>query len=391
MLKEKNILLGITGGIAAYKAVDLASRLTKEGAKVKVILTDSALEFITPLTFRSITGQPVITKLFNNEAPIEHISLAEWCDLLVIAPATANIIGKTANGLADDLLSTTVMATVAPKLIVPAMNSFMWDNPLVQENIGKLENHGYHIMLPASGRLACGYEGRGRLPEVTEIYYYIKSLLYHSRDLEGKRVLVTAGACREHLDPMRYISNESSGKMGLALARAAYHRGAEVMLITGEVSEPLPYFLKSIRAVTSKEMYDVTLRYAKEMDTIIMTAAVTDFQPEKAEANKIKKESLSRGKLALELLPTLDILKELGRVKSDRQTLVGFAAETENLVSNARQKLNSKNCNYIVANHLSSAGKNDTEVIIVDSGKETEIKGDKFEVAHKILDTMKHA
>ncbi|MBW6515754.1 MAG: bifunctional phosphopantothenoylcysteine decarboxylase/phosphopantothenate--cysteine ligase CoaBC [Candidatus Cloacimonetes bacterium] len=389
MLKNKNILLGVTGGIAAYKAVELASRLIKEGANVKVILTGNAQEFITPLTFRSITNQSVVTRLFNSEAPIEHISLAEWSDIVVIAPATANIIGKVAGGIADDLLSTTIMAATSPKLFVPAMNSFMWDNSIVQENIDKLEHYGYIFVPPDTGRLACGYEGKGRFPDISEIIYFIKSALYYQIDLTSQKVLVTAGACREYLDPMRYISNESSGKMGLALARAAYHRGADVTLITGHISEAAPYYIDTHTASSSKEMYDLTLRYAKEMNMIIMTAAVTDFQPLKKEVDKIKKEKLNASGLNLKLIPTDDILKKLGSSKSSSQTLVGFAAETTNIVVNARKKMLTKKCDFMIANNINTAGKDDTQLIILEEDKETEVVGDKFFVAHQIWDKIK--
>lgn len=400
MLRDKNILLGVTGGIAGYKAIYLASRLKKEGANVKVILTDNALEFITPITFRSITGQSVVTKMFNNEAPIEHISLADWSDMVVIAPATANIIGKIAGGIADDLLSTTVMAATSPKLLVPAMNCHMWENPIVQENLSKLDHYGYQIMPPDTGRLACGYEGKGRFPEVTEIIYYIESALYfkekfqamlpENKDLYAKKVLITAGACREYLDPMRFISNESSGKMGLALARAAYHRGAEVILIAGHISETIPYYLDTITVSSAKEMYEATIRYAKEMNVIIMTAAVTDFQPAKKESNKIKKESYNSTGFSLDFISTNDILKELGRVKADTQTLIGFAAETEDVVPNALKKLKAKNCDYIVANNIATAGKDETEIVLISSETKNEIKGQKFFAAHQIWDNIKN-
>ncbi len=389
MIKDKNILLGVTGGIAAYKSVELASRLTKEGANVKVILTDHALEFITPLTFRSITGQSVVTKLFNSEAPIEHISLAEWSDLIVLAPATANIIGKIAGGIADDLLTTSLMAATSPILIVPAMNSNMLANPIVQENIDKLDHYGYHIMPPETGRLACGYEGKGRFPDVGEIVFYIKSSLTYQKDLHSRRIMVTTGACREYLDPMRFISNESSGKMGLALARAAFHRGAEVTLITGHITDKAPYFLTTYSASSAKEMSELTLRYAKEMDMIIMTAAVTDFQPLKSEVQKIKKETLGPEGINMKFVPTQDILSELGKVKSSSQTLIGFAAETENLISNARKKLKAKKCDYIVANNINTAGKDITDVCLIDDRNELEIRGEKHFVAHQILDRVK--
>ncbi len=388
MLRDKKILLGVTGGIAAYKAVELASNLTKAGAAVKVIMTDSAREFVSPLTFRSITGQSVTIRLFNSEAPIEHISLAEWCDLLVVAPATANIIGKIASGIADDLLSTTIMACTSPVLVVPAMNSNMWDNPIVQENLNHICRNDYLIMPPDMGRLACGYEGKGRFPEVTEIASWIRSALYYPRNMKGKKVLITAGACREHLDPMRYISNESSGKMGLALARAAYHRGADVTLVAGHITEKVPYFLKTLRVSNAQDMYDATLRYANEMDIIIMTAAVTDFRFREQSTKKLKKEKLDSASLKLDLQPTVDILKELGQLKGEKQKLIGFAAETEDMLANARKKLEAKNCDLIIANDISNAGKNETEVVVIDREKETDIRGDKFLVAHRILEMI---
>jgi phosphopantothenoylcysteine decarboxylase/phosphopantothenate--cysteine ligase len=389
MLRDKKILLGVCGGIAAYKAVDLASRLTKAGAVVKIIMTEGAQEFVSPLTFRSITGQSVTTRLFNSEAPIEHVSLAEWSDLLVIAPATANIIGKISSGIADDLLTTTIMACTAPKLIVPAMNSRMWENPIVQNNINQLYSYEYLVMPPDTGRLACGYEGKGRFPEVSEIALWVMSALYYPRDLIGKKLLVTAGACREYLDPMRYISNESSGKMGLAIARAAYHRGAEVTLIAGHTNERVPYFIKNIRKSSAKEMYDETLDQAEKMDIIIMTAAVTDFQFRDKSAVKIKKEEFGSTSLKLEMQPTVDILKELGKIRKEQQKLIGFAAETDNMITNARKKLEAKNCDYIVANNISCAGNEETDVVIIDKDNKTEISGTKFFVAHRILDIIK--
>ena len=257
MLKRKKILLGITGGIAAYKAVDLASKLTKMGAEVKTVMTANACEFISPITIKSITHQPVITKMFDINADIEHISLADWADIVVIAPATANIIGKTAAGIADDLLSTTLMATTAPVLFVPAMNIHMYENPIVQENIDKLTQLGYFFMEPEFGRLACGYEGKGRYPENDEIIYHIRTYLKYKKDLTGKEVIVTAGASRESIDPMRFITNHSSGKMGLALARAAHIRGANVKLIHSSLTVKVPDYLESIEAITAEEMYTV--------------------------------------------------------------------------------------------------------------------------------------
>jgi len=292
------------------------------GAEVKTVMTAHACEFVSPITFKSITHQPVITKMFDAEADIEHISLADWADLVVIAPATANIIGKTASGIADDLLSTTIMATTAPVLFVPAMNIHMYENPIVQGNILKLSSLGYFFMEPEFGILACGYEGKGRYPENEEIIFHIATYLKYKKDLQGRNVLVTAGASREEIDPMRFITNYSTGKMGLALARAAHIRGANVKFIHSSISVKAPEYLDSIKAVSAKKMYDkVTQEYASS-DITFMTAAVADYTPTKPSKQKIKKSD----NLILELMRTTDILKELGEKKDDKQILVGFAA-----------------------------------------------------------------
>ncbi|MBT3168980.1 MAG: bifunctional phosphopantothenoylcysteine decarboxylase/phosphopantothenate--cysteine ligase CoaBC [Candidatus Cloacimonetes bacterium] len=385
MLKNKKILLGITGGIAAYKAVDLASKLVKEGAIVKTIMTKNACEFISPITVKSITHQSVSTKMFDAEAQIEHISLADWADIVIIAPATANIIGKTANGIADDLLSTTIMASTGPILFVPAMNVHMFENVIVQKNIANLTNSGYYFMEPEIGKLACGYEGKGRFPKVTEIIYYIKTHLNYPRNFVGEKVLVTAGANREKLDPMRFLTNHSSGKMGLSIARAAAIRGADVTLIYGNVVAEIPSYLgKAIFAESAVEMDKMVNLKFSENKTIIMVAAVSDYTPAKAETQKIKKN----GNLNLKLIRTKDILAELGKQKKADQVLVGFAAESENIVANARKKLKIKNLDFIVANNLAVAGKNETNVTLIDSQNEQKINGCKFEVAHKILDKI---
>ncbi len=384
MLKDKKILLGITGGIAAYKAVDLASKLTKMGAEVKTVMTAHACEFVSPITFKSITHQPVITKMFDAEADIEHISLADWADLVVIAPATANIIGKTASGIADDLLSTTIMATTAPVLFVPAMNIHMYENPIVQGNILKLSSLGYFFMEPEFGILACGYEGKGRYPENEEIIFHIATYLKYKKDLQGRNVLVTAGASREEIDPMRFITNYSTGKMGLALARAAHIRGANVKFIHSSISVKAPEYLDSIKAVSAKKMYDkVTQEYASS-DITFMTAAVADYTPAKPSKGKIKKSD----NLILELMRTTDILKELGEKKDDKQILVGFAAESENLKENALLKIKKKNLNFICANNINVSGKDDTEILILGEDIETKLSGNKFSVAHQILDNV---
>lgn len=384
MLKGKKILLGVTGGIAAYKAVELASSLTKNGAEVKTVLTASACQLINPLTFKSITHQSVSTQLFNLENEIEHINLADWADIVVIAPATANIIGKTANGIADDLLSTTLMATTAPILFVPAMNVHMYSNSIFQANIEKLKKFNYYFMEPDSGMLACGYEGKGRFPQTEEIIYHIETYLNYSQDLCDFDFLITAGACRENIDPMRFLTNHSSGRMGLALARAARIRGAKVKVISGIVQEKIPEYLQAVQTETAEQMYQAVIAEAAEHQIIIMAAAVSDYTPEKPATQKLKKQA----DLDLKLVRTKDILQELGNKKTEAQTLVGFAAESQDLEQNARVKLTKKNLDMIVANHLSVAGKTETELVVLTEDRKEEIKGSKFAAAHKILDLI---
>ncbi|MDO9578829.1 MAG: bifunctional phosphopantothenoylcysteine decarboxylase/phosphopantothenate--cysteine ligase CoaBC [Candidatus Cloacimonadales bacterium] len=384
MFQNKKILLGVTGGIAAYKAVDLASRLTKLGAEVYTIMTTNACELISPVTFKSITHQKVVTKMFDPNADIEHISLADWADIVIIAPATANIIGKVAHGIADDLLSTTIMATTAPVCFVPAMNIHMYENPIVQENVANLTEHGYFFMEPEFGKLACGYEGKGRFPKTQEIVYFLHTHLNYKRDLIGKKILITAGASREEIDPMRFITNHSSGKMGIALARAAHFRGAEVTLIHSVVTEEIPEYLNAIKTISAKEMYEAVLREFPKNEIVIKAAAVADYTPAIKAVQKIKKKD----SLNLELTGTKDILAELGKQKKADQILVGFAAESENIIQNAKEKLEKKNLDFIAANDLSVSGKDNTEIILL--GKKTELKlsGTKFEVAHQILDQI---
>ncbi len=384
MLKGKKILLGVTGGIAAYKAVELASKLTKRGAKVKTILTASATRLISPLTFKSITHQTVSTEMFDLNSEIEHITLADWADIVVIAPATANIIGKTAAGIADDLLSTTIMATTAPVFFVPAMNVHMYSNKVLQANIRKLSELNFYFMEPDSGKLACGYEGKGRLPETDEIIYYIETYLNYSRDLTDFDFLITAGACRENIDPMRFLTNHSSGRMGLALARAAHIRGAAVKLICGFIEEKIPEYINAVHTETAEEMYQAVIAEAAEHQVIIKTAAVSDYTPESVSSRKIKKS----GTLELKLKRTKDILKKLGENKTKEQLLVGFAAESEDLEQNARHKMEEKNLDLIVANNLSVAGKNETELLIIGKDFTEKFQGHKFTAAHKILDLI---
>ena len=384
MFQNKKILLGVCGGIAAYKAVDLASNLTGMGAEVRTIMTASAYELISPVTFKSITHQKVVTRLFDADADIEHISLADWADIIIVAPATANIIGKVAAGIADDLLSTTIMAATAPVCFVPAMNVHMYENPILQENILKLGEHGYFFLEPETGRLACGYEGKGRFPKTDEILHFAATHLKYQRDLKNIPILITAGASRESIDPMRFITNHSSGRMGLALARAAHFRGARVTLIHAAVSQDIPGYLNGIETLTASEMYDKVLQEFPHHKIIFKTAAVADYTPARQAGQKIKKQDA----LKLELLRTKDILAELGKLKKKDQILVGFAAESENIIANAREKLVQKNLDFIVANDLKVAGRNDTEVTLISQNSEEKLSGSKFEVAHQIIDRV---
>jgi phosphopantothenoylcysteine decarboxylase/phosphopantothenate--cysteine ligase len=354
VFKGKQVVLGVTGGIAAYKAVEVLRLLVKGGADVQVVMTRNACEFVAPLTFQTLSGNPVHTELFNliQEQDIGHISLADRADLVLVVPATANLIGKVANGLADDLLTTTLLATRAPILFVPAMNVNMWENPLYRQNQAKLENHGLHFMAPVTGDLACGWQGQGKLPDPAAIYDYAQPLV-GGRSLEGKTVLVTAGPTREELDPVRFISNHSSGKMGYAIARAARNQGAEVVLISGPVFLPVPQKVDFVSVGTALEMHEAVLSRASVADVIIKAAAVADYRPAAREKQKVKKGEAAEGTLCLTRNP--DILAELGKLKGSR-ILVGFAAETNDLMINAAQKLESKNLDMIVANDVSLPG-----------------------------------
>jgi len=351
--KPKTVVLGVTGGIACYKAVELTRLLVKDGFRVQVVMTHGAMEFITPLTFQTLSGQPVASEAFNltQESEIGHINVADSADLFVIAPATANIIGKIAAGIADDLLTTVLMATRAPVLIAPAMNIHMYANPILQENLRKLRSVGYYLMEPADGYLACGYEGKGRLPEPEIILEEVRALL-RKKDLGGEKMLITAGPSREPLDPVRYISNRSSGKMGYAMARAALRRGAEVALVSGPTGIEPPMGVRLIPVITAAEMRAAVLKEFATCTTVIMAAAVADYRPIGAANKKMKRET---GPLELRLEPNPDILRELGAMK-DGKFLVGFAAETEELTANAKKKLNTKNLDMIVANDVTREG-----------------------------------
>lgn len=346
MIIGKRIVCGVTGGIAAYKAAELVRLLCKRRAEVHVVMTENARQFVAPLTFQTVSGQAVYTDMFAPyRSEISHIALAALADLLIIAPATANIIAKIANGLADDLLSTVVLATAAPVLIAPAMNVKMWDNPATRQNVEKLRERGFHFVGPASGELACGYEGQGRMSEPEEILEEAMPLIT-PKDLQGERILVTAGPTEEPLDPVRMLTNRSSGKMGYALARAAQRRGAEVLLVSGPTALKPPSGVQTVAVTTALEMHKVVLLHAKASTIIIKTAAVSDYRPKKSFGEKMKK---IRKTMSLELERNPDILFQLGRNKGNR-FLVGFAAETKNLISQAKSKLDRKNLDLIVVN-----------------------------------------
>ena len=363
--KKETVVLGVTGGIACYKAVELVRLLVKEEYSVQVIMTRGAMEFVTPLTFQTLSGRPVATDTFNltQESEIGHINLADSADIFVIAPATANVIGKIAAGIADDLLTTVLMATQAPVLIAPAMNIHMYENPILQENLRKLHRIGYDILEPAEGYLACGYEGKGRLPAPESILEQIRCRL-KKKDLLGQKVLITAGPSREPLDPVRYISNRSSGKMGYALARAAARRGAEVVLISGPTALAPPAGVKLTSVTTAAEMRQAILTEFVTCTALIMAAAVADYHPVAFSAEKIKR---GRESLVVRLQPNTDILKELGQRKNGK-FLVGFAAETGNLHLNAEKKLREKNLDMIVANDVTIEGSgfdSDTNIVTI--------------------------
>lgn len=386
------IVMGVSGGIAAYKAVDVVSRLKKAGYNVYVIMTKSATAFVTPLTFREISGNPVITDMWEEPKTwnVQHIALASRADLFIIVPATANIIGKIAGGIADDMLTTTVMATTAPVVLAPAMNTNMFLNPITQQNLAKLKSLGYHIIEPATGMLACGIEGPGRLPEPAVIVENLISLLHTRHELTGKRLLVTAAGTREPIDPVRYLGNRSSGKMGYALAQAAVARGAEVILISGPSALPSPPGVTIKRVETAAEMHDAVLAEFDTIDIVIKAAAVADYRPELAAEQKIKKTGDT---LTLNLIKNPDILRELGQRKK-QQLLIGFAAETEDLIAHAQEKLLNKNLDMIVANDvtLPGAGFNlDTNIVKVihkDGMVEELPQQSKYQVAEIIIDKI---
>ena len=394
MLNGKKIALGVTGGIAVYKAVDLVSRLRKQGAEVRVIMTEHAQQFVTPLTFKEISGNKVAVSMWdsNQEFNVEHISLANWADAFVVAPATANILAKMANGIADDLLSTTLLAAQAPIIVCPAMNTGMYQNPITQENIAKLEAHGVTVMPPAVGYLACGVSGSGRLPEPQQIVEFIDDFFAKKDgDMVGLKVLVTAAGTREPIDPVRFVGNRSSGKMGYAIAQAAAQRGAEVLLVTGPSALAIPANVKGVKVETTNEMLEAVMEAYEKMDVVIKAAAVADYRPRDVADQKIKKKTDDALTVVMDKNP--DILKELGARKA-HQVLVGFAAETQNLLDNAREKIVKKNLDMIVANDVTAAGagfNTDTNIVkfLYPSGEVRSLEQmAKTEVANLLLDAV---
>ena len=388
-MKNKCVLVGVTGGIAAYKICALVSSLRKTGNEVHVLMTKEAQEFVGPLTFQTLSGQRVITDMFSIDfvPDVHHISLAKKADLFVIAPASANIIAKVSHGIADDMLTTTFLASECPKVIVPAMNTHMLENPITQDNIRRCASYGMHIMESDSGYLACGDSGRGRMPEADRILDFLEAVIEKDRYLEGRKVIVTAGPTQESLDPVRYLTNHSSGKMGYARARAARNAGADVTLISGQCSLQTPVNMQSVSVTSAADMADAVLSRSDEADIVIMAAAIADYTPAEVAENKIKKQE---GEFALGLKRTTDILQELGRRRRDDQILIGFAMETENLLANAAEKLKKKNADYIIANSINEAGAGfavDTNSVTIISAKEQKKLGllSKDETAEKIL------
>ena len=394
MLNGKKIVLGVTGGIAVYKAVDLVSRLRKQGAEVRVVMTEHAQQFVTPLTFKEISGNKVAVSMWeaNQEFNVEHIALANWADAFVVAPATANILAKMANGIADDLLSTTLLAAQAPIIVCPAMNTGMYQNPITQENIAKLQKFGVTVMPPAVGYLACGVTGPGRLPEPQQIVEFIDNVFAKKDgDMVGLKVLVTAAGTREPIDPVRFVGNRSSGKMGYAIAQAAAQRGAEVLLVSGPSALDIPPNVKGLRVETTNEMLEACMEAYEKMDIVIKAAAVADYRPRDVADQKIKKKTDDALTVVMDKNP--DILKELGARKA-HQVLVGFAAETQNLLDNAREKIVKKNLDMIVANDVTAAGagfNTDTNIVkfLFPSGEVRSLEQmAKTQVANILLDTV---
>ena len=392
MLKGKTVLLGVTGSIAAYKIASLASALKKLHADVHVLMTQNATNFINPITFDSLTGNKCLVDTFdrNFQFQVEHVSIAKKADVVMIAPASANVIGKLAHGIADDMLTTTVMACKCKKYISPAMNTNMFENPIVQDNLKTLEHYGYEVIQPASGYLACGDTGAGKMPEPETLLAYIEKEIAREKDLQGKKILVTAGPTQEAIDPVRYITNHSSGKMGYAIAKAAMLRGAEVTLVSGRTAIEAPLFVNVVPIVTAKDMFEAVTGIGNEQDIIIKAAAVADYRPAVVSSEKVKKKE---GQMSIELERTDDILKYLGENKREGQFLCGFSMETQNMISNSRAKLEKKNLDMVAANNVKEAGagfQGDTNVLtLITQKEETSLPlMSKEDAANKLLDKI---
>ncbi|MCD8083437.1 MAG: bifunctional phosphopantothenoylcysteine decarboxylase/phosphopantothenate--cysteine ligase CoaBC [Clostridiales bacterium] len=394
MLQGKTVVLGVSGGIAAYKAAALVSMLKKQHANIEVIMTEHATKFITPLTFETLSGRKCVVDTFdrNFQFEVEHIALAKRANLFMIAPATANVIAKVAHGMADDMLTTTFLACRKPKYIVPAMNTQMYENPVTQDNLALCRRYGMHVIDPASGYLACGDSGAGKMPEPSELYEYIVSEIGYEKDLAGKRILVTAGPTCEAIDPVRYITNHSTGKMGYAIARAAQRRGAEVTLVSGPVSLASPHGVTLVPVHSAREMFEAVTSVSAKQDAVIKAAAVADYRPKHVGAEKTKK---SDGDMNIELERTDDILAWLGAHRQPGQILCGFSMETKDMLANSRVKLDKKHIDMIVANNLRVAGAGfgtDTNVvtIITRDGEEQLEQMPKDQVAHTLLTRIFH-
>lgn len=394
MLKGKTILLGVTGSIAAYKIAGLASALVKAGASVHVIMTENAVNFINPITFETLTGHKCLVDTFdrNFEFSVEHVSLAKAADLFLVAPASANVIGKLAHGIADDMLTTTFMACTCPKLVSPAMNTRMYENNILQDNLKTLGHYGIEVIRPADGYLACGDTGAGKMPEPETLFEYILRAAGYPKDLAGKKILVTAGPTRESIDPVRYITNHSTGKMGYAIAKAAAYRGAEVTLVTGPVALKPPLFVNTVPVESAEEMYEAVTAAAEAQDIIIKAAAVADYRPSQTAEDKIKKAD---GNMDIALERTKDILGWLGSHHRPGQFLCGFSMETRDLLANSRAKLEKKNADMIVANSLKTEGAGfgtDTNLVtLITKEGQTELpKMTKEKVADRLLDEIRN-
>ena len=394
MLKGKTVLLGVTGGIACYKSANLASALVKQGANVQVLMTKNATEFIGPHTFESLTGNRVSVDTFdrNYQFQVEHIALADQADLVLVAPATANVLAKLAHGLADDMLTTTILACNCPKIAAPAMNTKMYENPVTQDNLDILRKYGWEIVEPASGRLACGAVGKGKMPEPEDLLETVLHTLSHEKDMTGLKVLVTAGPTREALDPVRYLTNHSTGKMGYAIAKAAAARGASVTLVSGPVNLKKPPYMEVVDIVSAQDMFDAVTSRAPDQDIIIKAAAVADYRPATVAEDKIKKSGTDAD-LSLPLARTSDILAWLGEHRAPGQFLCGFSMETKDMVENSKKKLEKKHIDLIAANNLKQEGAGfgvDTNLltlIAADGAKELPLMS-KEEAAHALLDEI---